>query len=180
MTQITNRFTEIGGALDHEGVTAIAGALQKLLADVFALYLKTKGFHWHIRGPHFRDYHLLLDEQAGQLFDMTDEIAERARKIGRSSLRSIGDIVRHQRLKDNDESSLTAHAMLAILRDDNMELTAYLRATHALCAEHNDVATTSLIEVWIDQTERRSWFLSETLDGSSETANVFGTRINAG
>ena len=159
-----DRITEIGGALDPEGVSAIAGALRKLLADVFALYLKTKGFHWHIRGPHFRDYHLLLDEQAGQLFDMTDEIAERARKIGATSLRSIGDIARRQRLKDNDESSLTANAMLSILRDDNIELTAYLRAAHALCAEHNDVATTSLIETWIDQSERRSWFLIETLD----------------
>ena len=166
MTHTTDRFTEIGGALDHEGVTAIAGALRKLLADVFALYLKTKSFHWHMRGVHFRDYHLLLDEQATQLFDMTDEIAERARKIGASSLRSIGDIARHQRLKDNDESDLTASAMLTILRDDNNELTAYLRATHGLCAEHNDVATTSLIEVWIDQAERRSWFLIETLDAN--------------
>jgi len=155
---------EIGGALDPEGVTAISGVLRKLLADVFALYLKTKSFHWHIRGVHFRDYHLLLDEQAGQLFEMTDEIAERARKIGGSTLRSIGDIARHQRLRDSDESGLTALAMLTILRDDNVELTAYLRATHALCAEHNDVATTSLIEVWIDQTERRTWFLIETLD----------------
>ena len=166
MTHTPDTITEIGGALNHEGVSAIAGALRKLLADVFALYMKTKGFHWHTRGPHFRDHHLLLDEQAGQLFDMTDQIAERARKIGATSLRSIGDIARHQRLKDNDESSLTADAMLTILRDDNIELTAYLRATHALCAEHNDVATTSLIEVWIDQTERRSWFLLETLDAS--------------
>jgi len=155
---------EIGGALDPAEVTAISGVLRKLLADVFALYLKTKSFHWHIRGVHFRDYHLLLDEQAGQLFEMTDEIAERARKIGGSTLRSIGDIARHQRLRDSDESGLTALAMLTILRDDNVELTAYLRATHALCAEHNDVATTSLIEVWIDQTERRTWFLIETLD----------------
>jgi starvation-inducible DNA-binding protein len=164
MRHTTDKITEIGGSLDQEGVTAIAGALRKLLADVFALYLKTKSFHWHIRGPHFRDYHLLLDEQAGQLFDMTDEIAERARKIGGSSLRSIGDVARHQRLRDSDESSLTAQAMLTILREDSIELTAYLRATHALCAEHNDVATTSSIEVWIDQTERRSWFLNETLD----------------
>jgi starvation-inducible DNA-binding protein len=164
MAHTKDRMIEIGGALDPEGVTAISGVLRKLLADVFALYLKTKSFHWHMRGVHFRDYHLLLDEQAGQLFDMTDEIAERARKIGGSTLRSIGDIARHQRLKDNDESGLTAPAMLTILRDDNIELTAYLRATHELCAEHNDVATTSLIEVWIDQTERRSWFLMETLD----------------
>jgi len=181
MTRTTNRMTEIGGALNQEGVNAIAGALRKLLADVFALYLKTKGFHWHIAGRHFRDYHLLLDEQAGQLFDMTDEIAERARKIGATSLRSIGDVARHQRLKDSDEPSLAAEAMLVILRDDNVELTSYLRATHALCAEHNDVATASLIEVWIDQSERRSWFLIETLDADrSEPANLFGTKINAG
>lgn len=181
MTHTTGGTTEIGGALGQEGVTAIAGVLRKLLADVFALYLKTKGFHWHISGPHFRDYHLLLDEQAGQIFDMTDEIAERARKIGATSLRSVGDVARHQRLKDSDESSLTAHAMLAILRDDNMELTAYLRAAHALCAEHNDVATASLIEVWIDQAERRSWFLIETLDADpGEQANILATKVNAG
>jgi starvation-inducible DNA-binding protein len=164
MAHTTDRFTEIGGALDAQGVTAIAGALRKLLADVFALYVKTKNFHWHMSGVHFRDYHLLLDEHAGQLFEMTDDIAERARKIGATTLRSISDIARHQRLRDNDESSLTAPAMLTILRDDNQELTAYLRATHALCAEHNDVATTSLIETWIDQTERRTWFLVETLN----------------
>jgi starvation-inducible DNA-binding protein len=166
MTHTTDRFIEIGGALDPDGVTAISGALRKLLADVFALYLKTKNFHWHISGRHFRDYHLLLDDQAGQLFEMTDDIAERARKIGATTLRSIGDIARHQRLKDNDESNLAAQEMLAILRNDNLELTAYLRATHALCAEHNDAATTSLIETWIDQTERRSWFLIETLDAN--------------
>ncbi len=163
MLKTTDRLTELGGALDPGGVSAIAGALRKLLADVFALYMKTKNFHWHMSGSHFRDYHLLLDEHAGQIFDMTDEIAERARKIGGTTLRSIGDIARQQRLKDSDESSLTAQAMLSILRDDNIELAAYLRATHALCAEHDDVATTSLIETWIDQTERRAWFLIETL-----------------
>src|ERR1700689_4801364 len=147
--------------LGRKGVEEITSELRKLLADTFALYLKTKGFHWHMAGRHFRDYHLLLDEQAGQLFDMTDEIAERAPKIGATSHRPIGDVARHQRLKDSDEPSLAAEAMLVILRDDNVELTAYLRATHALCAEHNDVATTSLIEVWIDQSERRSWFLIE-------------------
>ena len=159
-----DRFAEIGGALEPEGVTAITGALRQLLADVFALYVKTKNFHWHMSGPHFRDYHLLLDEQGEQLFKMTDDIAERARKIGGTTLRSIGDIARHQRLKDNDDSHVTAPEMLLMLRDDNVELTAYLRATHALCDEHNDVATASLIEVWIDETERRSWFLSETLN----------------
>jgi starvation-inducible DNA-binding protein len=163
MTHTTDRFTEVGGALDRDGALIISGALQKLLADVFALYLKTKNFHWHISGPHFRDYHLLLDEQASQIFDMTDEIAERTRKIGGTTLRSIGDIARHQRLKDSDEPDVAASAMLTILREDNVELTAYLRATHALCAEHNDVATTSLIESWIDQAERRTWFLVETL-----------------
>lgn len=164
MTHTANRFAAIGGALDTDGVRAICGALRKLLADAFALYLKTKSFHWHITGLHFRDYHLLLDEHAGQVLEMTDDIAERARKIGGTTLRSIGDIARHQRLKDNDESGLGPLAMLGILRDDNVEFTAYLRATHALCAEHNDVATTSLIETWIDQTERRSWFLTEILN----------------
>jgi starvation-inducible DNA-binding protein len=159
-----DRVTEIGGALAPEGVKAITGALRQLLADVFALYVKTKNFHWHMTGPHFRDYHLLLDEQGEQLFKMTDDIAERARKIGGTTLRSIGDIARHQRLKDNDDSHVTAPEMLATLRDDNVELAAYLRATHALCDEHNDVATASLIETWIDETERRSWFLSETLN----------------
>ena len=161
-----DRFTEIGGALDSEGVTAISGALRQLLADVFALYLKTKNFHWHMSGHHFRDYHLLLDEQAEQLFEMTDDIAERARKIGGTTLRSIGDISRHQRLKDNEDSHVSAPEMLAMLRDDNVELTAYLRSTHALCDEHKDVATASLIENWIDETERRSWFLNETLNAS--------------
>ena len=182
--QLTARRQAANGTrsdLGSEAVKNIGSALNVLLADVFALYMKTKNFHWHMSGPHFRDYHLLLDEQAGQLFDMTDEIAERARKIGATSLRSIGDVARHQRLKDSDEPSLAAEAMLVILRDDNVELTAYLRATHALCAEHNDVATTSLIEVWIDQSERRSWFLIETLDADrSEPANPFGTKINAG
>jgi starvation-inducible DNA-binding protein len=159
-----DRFTEIGGALDPEGVTAISGALRQLLADVFALYLKTKNFHWHMRGPHFRDYHLLLDEHGEQLFAMTDDIAERGRKIGGTTLRSIGDIARHQRLKDNDDSNVPAREMLTVLRNDNMELTAYLRATHALCDEHNDVATASLIETWIDETERRSWFLREAVN----------------
>ena len=161
-----DRFTELGGALDRDGVTAISGALRQLLSDVFVLYIKTKNFHWHMSGQHFRDYHLLLDEQADQLFAMTDDIAERARKIGGTTIRSVGDIVRHQRLRDNDDSNVAARQMLTMLRDDNMELTGYLRATHALCEEHNDVATTSLIETWIDQTERRTWFLAETLSSN--------------
>jgi len=147
--------------LGRQAVTEICDALRPLLADVFSLYVKTKNFHWHMSGKHFRDYHLLLDEHAAQIFTMTDDIAERARKIGGSSLRSIGDISRHQRLKDNDDEHVTPHQMLADLRDDNARLTGFLRQVHEICAKHNDVATTSLIEVWIDQTERRTWFLSE-------------------
>jgi starvation-inducible DNA-binding protein len=130
---------------------------------VFALYVKTKNFHWHMSGPHFRDYHLLLDEQAAQVFAMTDDIAERARKIGGTTLRSVGDIGRHQRLHDNDEDFVTPDDILAELCSDNQQLARSLRAAHAVCDEHNDVATASLIEVWIDQTERRTWFLFETV-----------------
>jgi len=155
-------------ALKREGIHAIAGALRPLLADVFALYLKTKNFHWHMTGKHFRDYHLLLDEHADQLFGMTDEIAERARKIGAATLHSIGDIARHQRLKDNDEQDVGPHAMLAELHDDNARLTRFLRGAHEVCADNNDVATTSLIEVWIDQSERRTWFLAEVITESLE------------
>ncbi|TCR68735.1 DNA starvation/stationary phase protection protein [Bosea sp. BK604] len=140
----------------------IAPALTALLADTFALYLKTKNFHWHMSGPHFRDYHLLLDEQGEQIFAMTDAIAERARKIGGTTLRSIGHIARLQRLADNDAEYVTPSDMLAELASDNRQLAAFLRATHAVAEEHNDVATTSLIEVWIDETERRAWFLFET------------------
>jgi starvation-inducible DNA-binding protein len=128
---------------------------------VFALYLKTKNFHWHMSGSHFRDYHLLLDEHADQIFAMTDDIAERARKIGGTTLRSIGDVSRHQRLKDNNDESVPPREMLAELCADNLELTRFLRSTHEICDRHNDVATASLIEVWIDQTERRTWFLTE-------------------
>jgi starvation-inducible DNA-binding protein len=144
----------------------IGRVLRHLLADVFALYLKTKNFHWHIRGSHFRDYHLLLDEHADQLFAITDTIAERARKLGQPAIRSIGDIARYQRLKDNDAESVTALAMLAELREDNQRFTRYLRSAHEMCDRHNDVATTSLIEVWIDEAERRTWFLAETLADS--------------
>lgn len=139
----------------------IPAALRALLADAFALYLKTKNFHWHMSGPHFRDYHLLLDEQGEQIFAMTDDIAERARKIGGTSLRSIGHIGRVQRLLDNDAEFVTAEDMLAELRDDNKQFTKYLRETHALCDEYGDVATASLIENWIDEAERRTWFLFE-------------------
>jgi len=150
-----------GLALTREATAEISSTLRQLLADVFSLYVKTKNFHWHMTGRHFRDYHLLLDEQAAQIFEMTDEIAERARKIGGYTLRSIGDIARHQRLKDHDDGSVSPREMLLVLRDDNSQLVAFLRVTHELCAGLNDVATTSLIERWIDQTERRAWFLRD-------------------
>jgi starvation-inducible DNA-binding protein len=139
----------------------ISGALTILLADMFALYVKTKNFHWHISGPHFRDYHLLLDDQGEQIFATTDAIAERARKIGGTTLRSIGQIGRLQRVLDNDAEFVTPLDMLAELRDDNKQLVASLRETHALCDEHGDVASASLIENWIDEAERRTWFLFE-------------------
>jgi starvation-inducible DNA-binding protein len=147
--------------LSAAGVSQIAEELRLLLADVFALYVKTKNFHWHMSGRHFRDYHLLLDEHADQIFAMTDDVAERGRKLGGYSLRSIGDIARHQRLKDNDSEIVTPEDMLAELRADNQQLVRSLRATHEVCDKHKDVATASLIENWIDQTERRAWFLSE-------------------
>jgi starvation-inducible DNA-binding protein len=139
----------------------IAGAMNAILADVFALYLKTKNFHWHMSGPHFRDYHLLLDEQADQLFAMTDTIAERVRKIGGSTLKSVGHIGRLQRVADNDVDYVQPQDMLAEVREDNKGLAARLREAHNVCEEHRDVATASLIEVWIDETERRTWFLFE-------------------
>jgi starvation-inducible DNA-binding protein len=147
--------------LKPNAVRDIAGALNAMLADMFALYLKTKNFHWHVSGPHFRDYHLLLDEQAEQIFATTDDIAERVRKIGGTTLRSIGHIGRLQRVLDNDAEYVTPLDMLAELREDNKQLVARLRETHDLCDEHGDVATTSLIENWIDEAERRTWFLFE-------------------
>jgi starvation-inducible DNA-binding protein len=135
--------------------------MNAILADVFALYLKTKNFHWHMSGPHFRDYHLLLDEQGDQLFAMTDPIAERVRKVGGSTLKSIGHIARIQRISDNDADYVEPLDMLAELREGNEMLTARLREAHNVCEEHRDVATASLIEVWIDETERRTWFLFE-------------------
>src|SRR5882724_1483245 len=140
----------------------IAGAMNAILADVFALYVKTKNFHWHMSGPHFRDYHLLLDEHAEQLFAMTDPIAERVRKIGGLTLRSIGNISRTQRVLDNDAQYVEPLDMLAELADDNKTLAGRLREAHNVCDEHRDVATASLIEVWIDETERRTWFLFES------------------
>ena len=136
-------------------------ALTTLLADMFALYVKTKNFHWHVSGPHFRDYHLLLDEQAAQIFATTDDIAERVRKIGGTTLRSIGHIARLQRVLDNDADFVSPQDMLAELRDDNKELTQRMREVHGLCDEHGDVASASLIENWIDEAERRTWFLFE-------------------
>jgi starvation-inducible DNA-binding protein len=148
--------------LKPNSVRDIAGALNLLLADMFGLYVKTKNFHWHISGPHFRDYHLLLDEQADQIFATTDIIAERVRKIGGMTVRSIGHIGRLQRIKDNDADFVTPLDMLAELRDDNKDLTARLRETHDLCGEHRDVASASLLENFIDEAERRTWFLFET------------------
>jgi len=143
----------------------ISGAMNAILADVFSLYLKTKNFHWHMSGPYFRDYHLLLDEQADQLFAMTDPIAERIRKIGGLTLRSIGHISRIQRVLDNDAEYVEPLDMIAELADDNKTMAARLREAHNVCDEHRDVATASLIEVWIDETERRTWFLSEIKRG---------------
>jgi len=140
----------------------ISAALTTLLSDFFTIYLKTKNFHWHMSGPHFRDYHLMLDEQADQIFAATDDIAERARKIGGTTLHSIGEISRLQRLSDNDAEFVTPLDMLAELRDDNERLVSFLRETHDLCDEHGDVATASLIEQWIDEAERRVWFLFES------------------
>lgn len=157
--------SEPSADLGKDAVDEISSGLRQLLADTFALYLKTKNFHWHMTGRHFRDYHLLLDEHAEQVFDMTDDVAERARKIGGTTLHSISDISKHQRLKDNNQESVPPEDMLTELRTDNRELTRFLRALHEVCEKHNDVATTSLIENWIDQTERRAWFLSEIVGG---------------
>jgi starvation-inducible DNA-binding protein len=147
--------------LKSNAVKELSGALNTLLADMFALYLKTKNFHWHVSGPHFRDYHLLLDEQADQIFATTDDIAERVRKIGGTTLRSIGEVGRLQRVLDNDADYVTPADMLAELRDDNKQLVVNLRETHGLCDEQGDVATASLLENWIDEAERRVWFLFE-------------------
>lgn len=147
--------------LNSNDVQDIGAALNALLADVFGLYLKTKNFHWHMSGPHFRDYHLLLDEQSEQIFAMTDPIAERVRKIGGTTLHSIGHIGRLQRIEDNDADFVTPEDMIAELRDDNKQLTTSMREVHGLCDEHGDVASASLLENWIDETERRTWFLFE-------------------
>ena len=148
-------------ALQPDATKELSGALNLVLADLFALYLKTKNFHWHVSGPHFRDYHLLLDDQAGEILAVTDAVAERVRKIGGTTLRSIGHIARLQRVRDNDGDYVTPHAMLAELREDNMQLAARMRQVHQLCVERGDVATASLLEVWIDEAEKRIWFLFE-------------------
>ncbi len=149
--------------LDPGAAKEVGGAMNRVLADVFALYLKTKNFHWHMSGPHFRDYHLLLDEQADQLFAMTDVIAERVRKIGAPTLKSIGQISKNQRVLDNDADYVEPSDMLAELREDNATLAANMREAHEICDKHRDVATASLIEVWIDETERRAWFLHASM-----------------
>jgi starvation-inducible DNA-binding protein len=148
--------------LSQAAVAAISEALRQLLADIFALYVKTKNFHWHVSGPHFRDYHLLLDEQATEILAITDIVAERARKIGGTTLRSIGDIAKHQRLLDNDEQFVTPQSMLEELAADSRCLTKFMRAAHEVCEEFKDVATASVLENWIDEAERRTWFLWET------------------
>jgi starvation-inducible DNA-binding protein len=148
--------------LDPNAAKEVGGAMNRILADVFALYVKTKNFHWHMTGPHFRDYHLLLDEQADQIFAMTDAIAERVRKIGAPTLKSIGEISKTQRILDNDADYVEPSDMLAELREDNASLTASMREAHEICDKHRDIATASLLEVWIDETERRAWFLFES------------------
>ncbi|MEI9431973.1 Dps family protein [Mesorhizobium sp. Cs1299R1N3] len=153
--------------LSNEAVRDISAAATVLLADLFALYLKTKNFHWHMSGPHFRDYHLLLDDQADEILAVTDPLAERVRKLGGTTIRSIGDISRRQRLADNDADFVQSHEALAELREDNGTLAARMRVLHGLCDEHGDVATASLLENWIDESEQRIWFLFETLRRSN-------------
>ena len=147
--------------LGANAVKDISATINRLLADAFALYLKTKNFHWHMSGPHFRDYHLLLDEQSEQIFATTDPLAERVRKIGGNTLRSIGDISRHQKIEDNDAEYVTPEDMLAELAEDNRTMAKVMREAHGICDEHEDVATASLLENYIDETERRAWFLYE-------------------
>lgn len=166
MNALTEKLGKCGpesmpSGFDPDAVAQLSNALTALLADLFALYIKTKNFHWHASGPHFRDYHRLLDEQSGQIFATTDDIAERVRKIGGVTLHSIGEIARLQRVADNDEDFVPARRMLAELCEDNAQLTLRLRSAHSLCDEYGDVATASLIENWIDEAEHRIWFLYE-------------------
>ena len=155
--------------LGADATRDISAALTGLLADTFALYLKTKNFHWHMSGPHFRDFHLMLDDQSDQIFAMTDPMAERARKLGGMTLHSIGEIARKQRIKDNDADYVDPQDMLAELAEDNRQCVAAMRSLHATCDEHGDVATASLLEVWIDEGERRVWFLFEATRTSPNT-----------
>jgi starvation-inducible DNA-binding protein len=155
------RAAQLHTPTEPNAVPDLSGALNVLLADMFALYVKTKNFHWHMSGPHFRDYHVLLDEHGDQIFATTDAIAERVRKIGGTTLHSIGHIGRLQRVADNDSDFVTPMDMLGELRDNNKQLTANMREAHGLCEKHDDVATASLLEVWIDEAERRTWFLFE-------------------
>lgn len=159
------RSSEIPTDLARDAIVEISGVLRLLLADVFSLYIKTKSFHWHMTGRSFHDLRLLLDEHSERIFAMTDAIALRACTIGGSTIRSISDITRHQRLKDNNEEDLTPESMLRELRADNLQLTKFLRRTHDICQRHHDVATAGLIENWIDETERRTWSLSEIVGG---------------
>ena len=154
------RMSDTAG-FDSNSVSEISSALNLLLADIFALYFKTKNFHWHMSGPHFRDYHLLLDEQSDQIFAMTDPIAERVRKIGGTTIRSVGHVAKLQRIADNDEEQVAPSAMLGELRDDHRKLAADIRLAHEVCTDRGDIATASLLEEWIDETEHRAWYLSQ-------------------
>lgn len=165
--QIHEVFAQPATGITSDGKITIAAALNTVIADLFALYVKTKNFHWHMTGPHFRDYHLLLDDQSGQVLATIDPAAERVRKLGQSTLRSVAHISRLQRIADNDAQTLTANNMLAELRDDNSLLVGALRDVHDICDRHNDVATASLIENWIDEAEGRVWFLAETVEIST-------------
>ena len=156
--------------LDEAAVKAVSEALNGLLADAFALYLKTKNFHWHMSGSHYREYHLLLDEQADQIFAMTDVLAERVRKVGGTTIRSIGHVAKLQNVADDDREYVTPLDMLKELVQDNKNFVARQRAAHEICAKHNDIATTSLLENFVDETERRTWFLYETVVGAEHTA----------
>lgn len=161
-TRNTSAVARVEENIPLEVAVEISEALTDVLADVFVLYVKTKNFHWHMTGPHFRDYHLLLDEQADQIFATIDAVAERCRKIGGQTIRSVGEIARRQRLKDCEVHDLPPEAMLGELRIDNLKLRGFLMAAHALCDQHEDVATASALENWIDEAERRIWFLFET------------------
>jgi len=154
---------QIPSTFDADAIVTISSQLNPLLADVFALYMKTKNFHWHMRGAHFRDYHLMLDEHSDQIYAITDALAERVRKIGGYTLKSIGDIARQQRIVDNDEELVAPADMLMELRDNNLILVSFMMQAHSVCEQYSDVATCSLLEVWIDEAERRAWFLSEAV-----------------